>query len=234
MTLSDSCSFSVASQDSYKFTGKERDSESGLDNFGARHYASTMGRFMTPDYQDDEEPPDAVPNASASDPQTLNLYSYVGNRPTKRVDLDGHTETGPCFNDPNSQCFNGSYNGERDCSGSAGCLFWNGQSHEWQANDPTAPNSSDLPGWWFQGFTRLALNDPYGLKQIGYAYGKLALLPFGGWNLLKPPGVSTGSTGTSQAGGRQQSFRTTGSRRPQGRTTERYISIPITRTIGSE
>ncbi len=33
----------------YKFTAKERDSESGLDYFGARHYASTMGRFMTPD-----------------------------------------------------------------------------------------------------------------------------------------------------------------------------------------
>ena len=49
---------------------------------------------------------------------------------------------------------------------------------------------------------RLTLNDPYGLKQMGYAYGKLGLLPFGGWNLLKPPGVSTKSTGTSQAGGR--------------------------------
>ena len=33
----------------YKFTGKERDSESGLDDFGARYYASTMGRFMKPD-----------------------------------------------------------------------------------------------------------------------------------------------------------------------------------------
>ena len=33
----------------YKFTGKERDSESGLDNFGARYNASSMGRFMTPD-----------------------------------------------------------------------------------------------------------------------------------------------------------------------------------------
>ena len=32
-----------------KFTGKERDSESGLDNFGARYYASSMGRFMSPD-----------------------------------------------------------------------------------------------------------------------------------------------------------------------------------------
>src|SRR5271165_761374 len=30
----------------YKFTSKERDSESNLDNFGARYNSSTMGRFM--------------------------------------------------------------------------------------------------------------------------------------------------------------------------------------------
>ncbi len=33
----------------HKFTGKERDSESGLDNFGKRYNASSLGRFMTPD-----------------------------------------------------------------------------------------------------------------------------------------------------------------------------------------
>src|ERR1700690_2625576 len=33
----------------YKFTGKERDSESGLDNFGARYDSSNLGRFMSPD-----------------------------------------------------------------------------------------------------------------------------------------------------------------------------------------
>ena len=31
----------------YKFTAKERDSESGLDMFGARYYGSSLGRFMT-------------------------------------------------------------------------------------------------------------------------------------------------------------------------------------------
>jgi RHS repeat-associated protein len=31
------------------FTGKERHAESGLDNFGARYHASSMGRFMSPD-----------------------------------------------------------------------------------------------------------------------------------------------------------------------------------------
>jgi RHS repeat-associated protein len=33
----------------HKFTGKERDSESGLDNFGARYNSSSMGRLMSPD-----------------------------------------------------------------------------------------------------------------------------------------------------------------------------------------
>jgi RHS repeat-associated protein len=33
----------------YKFTGKERDSETGLDYFEARYYSSSMGRFMQPD-----------------------------------------------------------------------------------------------------------------------------------------------------------------------------------------
>ena len=32
-----------------QFTGKERDSESGLDNFGARYMGSSLGRFMSPD-----------------------------------------------------------------------------------------------------------------------------------------------------------------------------------------
>jgi RHS repeat-associated protein len=50
----------------YKFSGKERDSESGLDNFGARYNASTMGRFMSPDPL----------GGKLVDPQTLNKYSY--------------------------------------------------------------------------------------------------------------------------------------------------------------
>jgi RHS repeat-associated protein len=46
----------------YRFTGKERDTESGLDYFGARYYGSSMGRFMSPDpsgleYADPKNPP---------------------------------------------------------------------------------------------------------------------------------------------------------------------------------
>jgi RHS repeat-associated protein len=32
-----------------RFTGKERDSESGNDYFGARYFGSNMGRFLSPD-----------------------------------------------------------------------------------------------------------------------------------------------------------------------------------------
>ena len=34
----------------YKFTGKERDTETGLDYFGARYYSNGLARFITPDW----------------------------------------------------------------------------------------------------------------------------------------------------------------------------------------
>ena len=71
----------------YKFTGKERDSETGLDYFGARYYGSNMGRFLSPDWSADPSP---VPYADLSNPQTLNLYQYVGNNPLATADADGH------------------------------------------------------------------------------------------------------------------------------------------------
>jgi RHS repeat-associated protein len=78
----------ASSPTEHLFTGKERDAESGNDYFGARYYASTMGRFMSPDWSAKEEP---VPYAKLDDPQTLNLYAYVGNSPMTRFDLDGHS-----------------------------------------------------------------------------------------------------------------------------------------------
>jgi len=68
-------------------TGKERDKESGLDYFGARYYASSMGRWMSPDWSTKEDP---VPYAKMDNPQSLNLYSYVWNNPLKSIDPDGH------------------------------------------------------------------------------------------------------------------------------------------------
>lgn len=68
-------------------TSKERDAETGLDYFGARYYSGAQGRFMSPDWS---ETPQPVPYADLSDPQTLNLYSYVRNNPLAITDPDGH------------------------------------------------------------------------------------------------------------------------------------------------
>jgi RHS repeat-associated protein len=51
------------------FTGKERDLESGLDNFGARYYASTMGRWMSPDYDNTGDDPEPIPYADLEGPK---------------------------------------------------------------------------------------------------------------------------------------------------------------------
>ena len=64
-----------------RYTGKERDSESGKDYFGARYYASSMGRFMSPD------PGNA--GADITNPQSWNMYSYVLNNPLTNIDPTG-------------------------------------------------------------------------------------------------------------------------------------------------
>jgi RHS repeat-associated protein len=82
----------------YKFNGKERDAESGLDDFVARYDSSNLGRFMTPDWA---EKPTAVPYAHFGNPQSLNLYSYVQNNPTTFGDPDGH---GDCPDGSSGSC----------------------------------------------------------------------------------------------------------------------------------
>jgi RHS repeat-associated protein len=87
------------------YTGKERDGESGNDYFGARYYASSMGRFTSPDSDDI---PDPVPYAKFENPQSLNLYAYGANGPLTHTDSDGHdvnvcTTDGHCQEISNAQ-----------------------------------------------------------------------------------------------------------------------------------
>ena len=80
---------------SQKFTGQERDQETGLDFFQARHFSNVLGRFLSAD------PGNA--GADLSDPQTWNGYSYVRNNPLALVDPSGMDATDPgddCFSDP--------------------------------------------------------------------------------------------------------------------------------------
>jgi len=64
-----------------KFTGYERDNETGLDFAQARYFASTQGRFNSPD----------PVGGHAADPQSWNRYAYVGNNPLTATDPTGMT-----------------------------------------------------------------------------------------------------------------------------------------------
>jgi RHS repeat-associated protein len=126
--------------DPLHFTGKERDAESGLDYFGARYYSSSLGRFMSPDWSAKEEP---VPYAKLSNPQSLNLYAYVGNNPLSGVDPDGHfgcqgSTDGFCNPDVQNNMRQGMDPGDAYAG-------WQAQ----QQNGPTLPsNPSGLGNGW--------------------------------------------------------------------------------------
>ena len=60
----------------YKFTGKERDKESGYDYFGARYYFSSFSHWLTVDPLADKYP-------------GISPYAYCVWNPIKYVDPDG-------------------------------------------------------------------------------------------------------------------------------------------------
>jgi RHS repeat-associated protein len=91
----DYCTTPVAQH--YKFTGKERDSESGLDNFGARYLGSSLGRFMSPDPMGGQQ----------DDPQSLNRYAYVRNNPLKLTDPTGLNFNLSCTGPDTATCQGG-------------------------------------------------------------------------------------------------------------------------------
>ena len=74
----------------HHFTGKERDTESGNDYFGARYYASSMGRFMSPDPMSPmSKGKGAAFMEYIGQPQNWNRYAYVRNNPMALFDPDG-------------------------------------------------------------------------------------------------------------------------------------------------
>ena len=79
----ESLKYSVIGSDRIRqrFTGYEKDDETGLDFAEARMYQSRHGRFSSPD--------PLLGSASAANPQTFNRYVYTGNDPVNRTDPSG-------------------------------------------------------------------------------------------------------------------------------------------------
>jgi RHS repeat-associated protein len=77
------CSGVPAGQ-SLRFTGKERDAETGLDYFGARYYGAGIARFTTVD-------PVYTWQDNLVDPERWNRYAYARDNPLRYVDPDGRS-----------------------------------------------------------------------------------------------------------------------------------------------
>jgi RHS repeat-associated protein len=87
-------SYTNSCAQNYKFEGKERDTETQNDDFGAREYSWRFGRWLSSDWS---STPEAVPYANLSNPQTLNLYAMVSDDPESFADLDGHKDAAYYF-----------------------------------------------------------------------------------------------------------------------------------------
>lgn len=119
----------------HHFTGQEHDAESGLDHFAARYYQSQTARWLLPDWSATPVP---VPYATFTNPQSLNLYTYVGNNPVNAVDADGHLPGGggstftAQVGSALWECVHAGVNGDTD-----GCDFG-----AWGVDDGAAPNGA--------------------------------------------------------------------------------------------
>lgn len=74
-------SFGSFGRKRYRFTGKERDEESGLNYHGARYYYYCLVRWINTD--------------PAGPIEGTNVYQYVNNNPLILVDLNGHQSDAP-------------------------------------------------------------------------------------------------------------------------------------------
>jgi guanyl-specific ribonuclease Sa len=102
---------------------------------------------MSPDWSED---PTAIPYADKENPQSLNLYGYVGNNPLSRSDSDGHRTV--CDPDTYSTDANGTL------------TVTAGKCHY-------ELDSWDLPGYAFVGLANVMTGHAtQGAVQMGWAY----------------------------------------------------------------
>jgi RHS repeat-associated protein len=160
-----------AGNDPRRFTGKERDAETGLDYFEARYYRAGIGRFTTVD-------PGHV-NGNIFDPQSWNAYAFARNNPLRFTDPTG-TEYRICPNGGTCQSVSDQYFGYVEGHPGSGISLRNGVifatvngnqvvagSYEQTSVDPTFNNFIRGTGqladrWLKQSLTQMAVGTAMG------------------------------------------------------------------------
>jgi RHS repeat-associated protein len=102
----------------YRFTGQREDATIQLLFYNARYYDAALGRFIQADT--------IVPNPA--DPQALNRYSYVYNRPCRFTDPSGHCGEENTWNDISADDLSLCYFGEP-----GHIVGWAGEELKWLA-----------------------------------------------------------------------------------------------------
>ena len=166
--------FTSACGQNYKFEGKERDIETGNDNFGARYYRSALGRWMSPDWSAIPAP---VPYANLTNPQTLNLYAMTSDNPETFADLDGHEGILAMIADPGGSLSPDMVTGSDFLSEGTGTISANSTPPP-EPQQPTATPQSPTGVAAQQQSTASPLKDKNGNVVLG-ASGQPALIPSG-------------------------------------------------------
>lgn len=189
--------------------------ETGLDYFGARYYSGAQGRFTSPDWS---EKPVPISYADLTDPQTLNLYSYVRNNPLGKVDPDGHDDR-PC---PAGQpgCVNGE---QRTTEGKP--LAPSPENRAAADRNPAILVVTSSSGERTEGEIQYTLNKPSDDKQ-DYRIVQ------GETNKDRTPGESTFGPGTSapkDANGFTDTIRA-GILQPASNSVQTFYMVPVDRS----
>jgi RHS repeat-associated protein len=160
-------------------SGKERDTESGLDYFPARHYSSNMGRWMSPDRG-------WMIALDLNNPQTLNMYSYVLNNPLKFTDPTGlycYWDDGSSDDDPKD---GGASKG--DCKSQGGT--WTDQKNPCNGADGCTTTTNNNP----KPVNLLDMANYLSQWKAGTLPTNIVYLQNSGWttDLRNGPGVKAG------------------------------------------
>ncbi len=213
------------SGNSYKFSGQERDAESGTDYFVARQYAYSLGRFVQTD------PENASGWLNIDDPQSWNGYSYGRNNPLLNIDPtgstycqvitheDGSQSLGECVSDEEYESDPAKYEGYERVVEDETVVVTPQDDEQSQSGGC----GIDLPCHFFVGFGDLVFNQrPSGAVRLGLAVGIGGVLEA---LSLARSGVSLTQLGVSGTRGLRVAVNVAHA------TTTGHLTVPIQKVI---